>query len=97
MSFVDDLIDKLQGAFPVNRIVAFLTPLVFVPVSAFAAAWAAEHFPGLPQFSPGEITAFMGIGATAALAAGYKWLDGWQKHEAQAAEGSAAVKKSQLR
>jgi membrane protein implicated in regulation of membrane protease activity len=74
-------IDKAQATFPPNRIVALLTPLVFVPVSGFVSAWVAKHFPGLPAFSSAQITGFMLVGALSALAAGYKWVDGWQKAE----------------
>ncbi|WP_187438083.1 hypothetical protein [Actinomadura decatromicini] len=35
------------------------------------------------------MTAFMVAGATAALGAGWKWLQGWQQHESYVAEGKA--------
>jgi hypothetical protein len=75
-------IDKLQKTFPVNRVVVLLTPIVFVPASAWVTAYVAKHFPGLPAFSSGEVTGLMVAGALSALAAAYKWIDGWQKHEA---------------
>jgi len=86
------LIDKAQATFPPNRIVALLTPTVFVPVSGFLAAWVAKHFPGLPQFSSAQITGFMLVGGLAALTAGYKWLDGWQKAEERDELGTAPQK-----
>jgi hypothetical protein len=77
-------IDKLQATFPVNRVVALLTPTVFMPASAWLAGWAAKHLPGLPVFSASEVDGLMIAGALGALAAGYKWIDGWQKHEERA-------------
>lgn len=74
-------IDKAQAAFPPNRIVALLTPTVFMPAAAWLAGWGAKHLPGLPIFSASEIDGLMIAGALGALAAGYKWLDGWQKAE----------------
>lgn len=82
MSFVNDLIDSLQTKFPVNRVVVLLTPL-FVAASAWVSGYVAQHFPGLPALSAGEVTALMIAGAAAAVGAAYKWIDGWQKHEAQ--------------
>lgn len=84
MSFLNTLINKLQATFPVNRIVVLLTPL-FVSASAWIAGYVAKHFPGLPAFSSGQITAVMIAAAGAAIAAAYKWVDGWQKHEARRA------------
>jgi hypothetical protein len=74
-------IDKLQATFPVNRVVALLTPTVFMPASAWLAGWGAKHLPGLPYFSASEIDGLMIACALGALAAGYKWIDGWQKAE----------------
>lgn len=79
----------LQKQFPVNRVVVLLTPLVFVPVAGFVTAWVAQHFPGLPQFDAGQVTGFFVAGATAALTAAYRWLKGWEAHEAQIADPKA--------
>lgn len=76
-------IDKIQATFPVNRIVTLLTPLAFVPASAWISGYVAEHFPGLPPLSSGSVTGIMVAGALAALTAAYKWIDGWQRHEEQ--------------
>lgn len=78
---ISALIDKFQATFPVNRLVALATPLVFVPISAWFSGYVAKHFPGLPAFSSAQITGIMVAGSVAALTAGYKFLDGWQKHE----------------
>ncbi len=75
------LIDRFQAAFPVNRIVVLLTPIVFVPAASWVTGYVAVHFPGLPAFTSAQVTGFMVAGAVSALAAGYKWLDGWQKYE----------------
>jgi len=78
----------LQAKFPVNRIVVLLTP-VFVTLSGYASAWMAEHFPGLPQFTSAQITGFMVAGAVAGLTAAYRWLKGWEAHEARTAPKQA--------
>jgi hypothetical protein len=74
-------IDKAQAAFPPNRIVALLTPTVFMPASAWLAGWAAAHLPGLPVFSAAQIDGLMIAGALGSATLAYKWVDGWQKHE----------------
>ncbi len=74
-------INYLQAKFPPNRIVALLTPIVFVPASAWASAWLGKNLPGV-QFAPEVITGFGVAGALAALTTAYKWLDGWQADEA---------------
>lgn len=70
---------KVKKTWPVNRVVTVLTPLVFVPVSGAVTAWLAVHFPGLPSFDPTVVAGYGALGAAAALAAGYKWMDGWIK------------------
>lgn len=81
-------INYLQKKFPVNRVVVLLTP-AFVAASAWLSGYVAKHFPGLPALSPGEVTALMVAGAASALAAAYRWLDGWQKHEARLSNPTA--------
>jgi hypothetical protein len=82
LTFVNTAIDRLQRAFPPNRIVVLLTPLLFVPAAGFASASVAQLVPGV-QFDPVEVTAVFVAGAAAALAKAYKWLDGWQRDEAR--------------
>jgi hypothetical protein len=72
---------RLREAWPVNRVVAALTPIVFVPAAGFIATWVAVHFPGLPPIDPGWLTGIFVAGALTAGTTAYKWLDGWQKHE----------------
>lgn len=88
------LIDKFQAKFPPNRLVALalalLVPAVIVPAAGYVAVWVPAHFPGLPTYTAAQYTAFGITGATAALlagvTAGYRWLDGWQKHEGREAD-----------
>lgn len=77
------LIDYLQEKFPPNRVVVLLTPIIFVPVSAWAVGYAAKHFPGLPHFDTTQITVLMAAGALSALKLADKFIDGWQNHEAR--------------
>lgn len=79
-SMISGLIDKLQAKFPPNRVVALLTPFVTAGVAA-GAAWLSQHFPGLPQPDQATELGFAIAGASAVIAAAYKWLDGWQKDE----------------
>ncbi len=68
-----------------GRIVAFLTPFVFVPAAAWATGLAARYLPFLPHFAAGQITAFEVTGATAALGVALHWLHNnawWEKHGA---------------
>lgn len=80
MTALHRAIDYLQETFPPNRVVVLLTPLVFVPLAGTVSAWIAENFPGL-QLSEEAVVGFAAAGALSALAAAYKWIDGWQKHE----------------
>jgi hypothetical protein len=65
-----------------NRVVAVLTPLVFAPLAGTAAAWLAEHFPGV-EIQQSSLQEIFIAGALIALAPAAQWLHGWQKHEAQ--------------
>lgn len=78
---IKDLYARLREAWPVNRVVASLTPIVFVPVAGFVAAWTADNFPGLPPMDENWLAGIFIAGAISALTAAYKWLDGWQKYE----------------
>lgn len=75
------IIDRLQAAFPINRVVTLLLPFYAATAGAWCA-YMAEHLPYLSGlFTEDQLTGvFVAVTATA-LAAGYKWLDGWQAHE----------------
>ena len=76
------LIDYLRDKFPPNRVVAFLTPIIFAPLAGTISAWLAEKAPLIhANLSADQLTAIFIAGALTALGAAYKWLDGWQKHE----------------
>jgi hypothetical protein len=68
-----------------NRVVAVLTPLIFVPLAGAVAAWLAEHFPGF-QVDQTALEEIFIAGALIALAPAIQWLHGWQKFEAREAE-----------
>ena len=73
-----------------NRIVAFLTPLVFAPLAGVISTWAADNLPGVnvPASAVEEI--FI-AGALIALAPAVQWLYGWQKYEQRREDGIAAA------
>jgi hypothetical protein len=71
--------------FPVNRVVAFLTP-VFAAGAAVGSAWLIKHFPGLPVPGQAELLGAEISGATAAAGAALKWLHGHQAFEKRVAE-----------
>jgi hypothetical protein len=73
-----------------NRIVAFLTPLVFAPAAGAVAAWLARHFPGV-KVSQDDIQQVFIAGALFALVPALQWLHGWQKWEARNDETERAV------
>ncbi len=73
-----------------NRIVAFLTPLVFAPLAGAITAWVAENAPGL-DLSQERLTNVFIAGALLALAPALQWLYGWQKHEQREAVAQQAV------
>jgi hypothetical protein len=67
-----------------NRIVAFLTPLVFAPLAGVISTWAAENLPGV-EISQSAMEEIFVAGALIALAPALQWLHGWQKYEARSA------------
>jgi hypothetical protein len=75
-----DLNPGLQG-----RFVALLTP-VFAVAAAWVAGAVAQVVPGA-HLDQNQLVVFMVTAATAVLAAGLKWLHGWQQHERLVAEG----------
>ena len=80
---LNEIIDAIQGMFPVNRIVALLMGPIALAAGA-CSVWLTEHFPGLEHIidlSPGAVAAVFISGVTAVVIAAYKWLDGWQLDE----------------
>ena len=63
---------------------------IFTPVFAVAAGWlagvVAQAVPGA-HLNQGQIVAFMTAASVSAITAGWKWLQGWQQHEARVAQG----------
>lgn len=75
------MFDALRAAFPPNRVVAFLAPF-YATLAGLISAWLADHLPFIAeQVDHDELTAIFAGGAAAAIAAAYKWLEGWQQHE----------------
>jgi hypothetical protein len=70
-----------------GRVVAVLTP-VFSVAAGWIAGVVAKLVPGA-HLTQGQIVTFMTAAASAALAAAYKWLSGWQLHEQRVADGKA--------
>ena len=69
----------------ISRFVAILTP-VFAVVAGWFAGVIAQAVPGA-HLDQNQIVAFMTAAAVSAIAAGWKWLQGWQQHEALVAQG----------
>lgn len=88
-NIINTWIDQLQAKWPPNRIVAVLTPVAFVPLAGFLATWVANHFPGIPTLDPNWLSGIFVTGAASALLMAYKWIDGWQKHEARVVDAVA--------
>ena len=69
----------------IGRLVA-----IFTPVFAVAAGWfagvIAQAVPGA-HLDQNQIVAFMTAAAVSVITAGWKWLQGWQQHEALVAQG----------
>jgi hypothetical protein len=63
---------------------------IFIPIFAVAAGWLAgviaQAVPGA-HLDQNQIVAFMTAAAVSAITAGWKWLQGWQQHEALVAQG----------
>lgn len=69
----------------IGRFVALLTP-VFAVAAGWLAGLVGQLVPGA-HLSQTQIVAFMTAAAISAITAGWKWLQGWQQHEAQVAQG----------
>ncbi|SRR5208283_2510074 len=69
----------------IGRFVAILTP-VFAIAAGWFAGLIAQAVPGA-HLDQNQIVAFMTAAAVSAITAGWKWLQGWQQHEALVAQG----------
>lgn len=75
----------------IGRFVTILTPL-FVVAAGWIAGLVARHVPGA-NLDQTQIVTFMTAAATAVLIIAWKWLQGWQQHEALVAQGKATARK----
>lgn len=76
------VVDFLRAQFPLNRVVALLSP-VLVGLGATVSVWLADHLPFIAeQVDQDELTGIFLASAAAGVAAVYQWLDGWKQHEA---------------
>ena len=69
----------------IGRFVAILTP-VFAIAAGWFAGLIAQAVPGA-HLDQNQIVAFMTAAAVSVITAGWKWLQGWQQHEALVAQG----------
>ena len=69
----------------IGRFVTIITPF-FTLFSGWLAGLVAHAMPGL-KLDRGQVVAFMVTASTATLTAAWKWLEGWQQHEQNVAEG----------
>jgi hypothetical protein len=70
-----------------GRFVAIITPF-FALFAGWLAGVVAHAVPGV-TLDPGQIVAFMVAVATTVLTTGWKWLQGWQQHEQNVADGKS--------
>lgn len=81
MTYLAYLISSVRERFPVNRVVAILTPLLVTAAGA-VSVWLTQNVEFISKYvDQKDVEGIFIAGAAAALAAAYKWLDGWQKHE----------------
>lgn len=80
--FLSELVERFQTAWPINRLVAAATPIL-ATVAGLFAVWLADRAPFVADIlTKDQLTAVFVLVAFSAFGAAYKWLDGWQKHEA---------------
>src|SRR5690349_4580702 len=77
-------------SFAPNRVVAFLTPLVFAPVAGAVSVWAAQHA-GV-DIDATSLQAVFIAGAGIAFGKAALWLKGWQDWEKSDAAAAAAAR-----
>jgi hypothetical protein len=76
----------------IGRFVAIMTPF-FAVGAGWLAGVVARAVPGV-TLDKNQIVAFMVAVATSTLTASWKWLQGWQQHEQNVADGKAPPRKA---
>jgi hypothetical protein len=85
MTYIAYLISSIRERFPVNRVVAILTPFLVTAAGA-VSVWLTQNVEFISKYvDQKDVEGVFIAAAAAALAAAYKWLDGWQKHEERVA------------
>lgn len=78
---IGDAWARFQVAWPPNRIVVLLTPLVFAPLAALITGWVASHVPGAPEISDTAVVGAMAAGFLVAWDSARRWLNRWVEVE----------------
>lgn len=79
MRFLSPIIDKLQAAFPPNRLMLILAaPIVYF--SAWCSAVVSTNVPGV-ELPTGLVSGIVGAVVLIAVTLIYKWFDQWQAGE----------------
>ena len=88
---VDASVQAARPAMPSEASLIGRFVAIFTPVFAIAAGWfaglVAQLVPGA-HLNQAQIVAFMTAAAASVITAGWKWLQGWQQHEALVARGA---------
>ena len=71
----------------IGRFVTIISPF-FTLFAGWLAGVVAHAIPGV-NLDRGQIVAFMAAVSTASLTATWKWLQGWQQHEQNVADGKS--------
>lgn len=79
MRLLNRIIDKLQEAFPPNRIMLWLAGPI-VAASAWISAVVTAHVPGV-ELPVGIVAGVIGAAVLIAITLIYKWFDQWQLGE----------------
>lgn len=83
--------DKLQAAWPKDRVLKTLQPAI-AAASGGITAWVADHFPGLPPIESGFLAGIFAIGVGGAYHAVNKIIDTWQAGELREHEAEEAAR-----
>jgi hypothetical protein len=83
--------DKLQAAWPKDRVLKTLQPAI-AAASGGITAWVADHFPGLPPIEAGFLAGIFALGVGGAYQAINKIIDTWQARELREHEAEEAAR-----